>query len=174
MKYRFLYVLTFCFIAIKANAQQIKPYDLIQIYKCSQVKEDKFGKSVYQYLNSVDTGWKLTTKPILTDNDATADYSYTKTGHSWYMPETYHLMVTRTYGPPLQHTVMYSFKELELWTSYLGQMTVMNAVKLGSVVQDGATRTMYTLNGIAFVMVDFPPGIQGPERTFQVSIMTAR
>ncbi len=49
---------------------------------------------------------------------------------------------------------------------------LMNATKLSTIAQDGGTRSIYTLNGIAFILVDFPPGLQGPDRTFQVGIMT--
>ncbi|HWZ34520.1 MAG TPA: hypothetical protein VNW51_00090 [Mucilaginibacter sp.] len=173
MKKIFLLVVISWVVAQTAIAQQIKPYDLIQLYKYSQLKEDQYGKGVYQYLSTVDTGWKLTLKPILTDTNAIVDYCYTKTGHSWYMPETYHLMVTRTYGPPVQNGVIYGFKELDLWTSYIGQMNLMNATKIGTIVQGGGTRTFYTVNDIAFMLIDFPPGVQGPERTYQVTIMTA-
>jgi hypothetical protein len=171
MKRRFTLLVLLCIIAVTSNAQQIKPYDLIQLYKFFQLKEDKFSLSAYQYLHTVDTCWKPTANPIFTEKDATADFGYVKNG-KYYMPETYHLMMTRTYGPPLQNAIVYSFKELDLWTSYLGQMTLMNATKLGSMVQDGGTRTIYTVNGIAFILVDFPPGVQGQERTFQVSILT--
>jgi len=161
-----------CLIIQSAIAQNIKPYDLIQLYKYSQVNESQYGKSIYQYLSTVDTGWKLTAKPIVDESSSTVDYAYTKTGKSWFEPESHHLMVTRTYGPPVLNSVIYIFKDIELWKAYSTQMVTMNATKLGITVQDGGTRTLYSLNGIGFILVDFPPGIQGPDRTFEVMIVT--
>lgn len=159
-------------MTIRVIAQTIKPYDLLQLYKYSELKEDKYGLSAYRYLTSLDTGWRPTANPILTDKDATVSFAYTKNGKSWYKPESYHITISRTYSNPQSNGLVYKFTESELWNAYIYQMSIMNATTVGSNTRDGAKVTIYTVNGLAFAFSDFPPGLQGPDRTYQITIMT--
>jgi len=152
-------------------AQYISPVDLIQLYKYSQLDEPKFGQSAYKYLKTVDAKWTLMGNPT-TDNDGVAvDYAYSKDGKSWYQPDSYHLIVSHEYGPPDQRAIIYLFKEIDTWELYNKQMVLMNAEKIGNGPNGGGQQTIYTVNDIAFILVEFPPGINGVDQTYKVTIM---
>jgi hypothetical protein len=49
-------------------------------------------------------------------------------------------------------------------------MEIMNAVKLGSGPSQGGAQTIYAVNGIIFILIDYPPGIEGAVRQTKLQV----
>lgn len=171
MKYTYALTLALGLLSIHSPAQQIKPTDFIQLYKYYQLNESKFGKSAFEYLQTVDTKWSIASNPTINEKGVTVDFAYSKDGKAWYQPEVYHLMFSHDYGPPSQRAIVYTFKESETWTLFNGQMVLMNAKKIGSSPNTGGSQTIYIVGNMVFTLAEFPPGINGDERSFQVTLM---
>lgn len=170
MIYRYIIIAVLCVTANYVHAQVINPTELLQVYKNAVLKEPKFGLSAYHYIRTLDDRWNLQGKPDEDSQGVTVHYSFSKDQKAWYQPEVYHIMIVQQYGPPEQRTVLYRFKELATWISYNQQMTLMNAAKQDTRASQGGQQTIYTVNDIAIILTDFPPGINGAEETYQVSI----
>lgn len=154
-----------------AIAQQIKPYDLIQIYKYSLLNEPKYGQNTYTYLKtSVDTHWRPTGYPTIDKDGSSVDFAFVSDDNK--RAEPFVLMISHNYRPD-QRAVLYMFKGTDIWELYKKQMALMNATTVGSgPAQGGGQQTVYTVNDIGFVLKEFPPGINDAEATYSVTILT--
>jgi hypothetical protein len=154
-----------------AIAQVIKPTELLKLYQYTLLKEPKFGLSAYQYLRSVDDRWNLGGKPLENTQGVTVLYNFSLDRQSWYQPDAYTILISQDYGPPESRIVKYRFKEQVTWDTYIQQMSQMGAVKISTRTISGGQETQYSVKDITFILGDFPPGIHGSDRTYEISIM---
>lgn len=171
MLHKYTLALFFCLITMLGYAQHVAPKDLIQMHKLWQMNDPHCDKNTYDYLMTVDKNWALQTKPTLDKAGFTMLLGYSKDGKSWYQPEECHIMVSLEVGQPNKKSILYGFTEVDTWNEYNKQMLLMNADKLGSGPSQGGVQTIYTVNDIAFILTDFPPGVMGTDRCYQVSVM---
>ncbi|MCJ8210813.1 hypothetical protein MUY27_13935 [Mucilaginibacter sp. RS28] len=167
-------LLLLCLATRISFSQNISPTDLIQLHKAWQMNDPHADKLVYDYLMSVDKNWRLRERPTIDEKGFTAIYGYTKDQRQWYKPEECILMVSLDVGPPASKGILYGFTDPDTWNQYKKQMITMEATKLGAGSANGGQQTTYTINDIAFTLTEFPPGINGPDRCYQVSILKSK
>ncbi|WDF54891.1 hypothetical protein [Mucilaginibacter sp. KACC 22063] len=171
---RYIATIAFCILTTTSFSQHISPTDLLQLHRYWQMNDPRADKSVYDYLMTVDNGWRLRERPILNEKGFTAIYGYSRDHKEWYKPEECNLTVALDVGPPYVKAILYGFTDPDTWNEYKKQMQLMEATKLGTRSANGGQQTTYTINDIAFTLTEFPPGINGADRCYQVSIMRSK
>lgn len=173
MRRKYFILLALCFTITSLKAQQISPSDLIQLFKYWQINDRHADKNVFDYLQTLDKNWLLRAKPKVDQNGFVAYYGYTQDQKTWYLPDEYKIMVSQL-SPTYNKTILYTFASPNTWEDYKKQMDKMGASKVGSGPSGGGQQTMYVINDWVFALVEFPPGINGPDRTYQVGVFKAK
>jgi hypothetical protein len=155
---------------LSVHAQYIAPADLLQMNKLWQDNDPHCDRNAYQYLMTVDTNWVPRSKPTVDAKGYISIIGYTRNHKSWYLPFEDQLTLTIAPGT-LKKALIYSFTEIDTWNKYNSQMVLMNAVKVGSGPSQGGLQSIYTVNDVGFILVEYPPGINGSDRTYQVTIL---
>lgn len=168
---RLLIITLFCFISIYARAQEILPTELFQIYKYWQMDVSGFDKNTYDYVQTIDKQWGLRIPPQKDENGITLLFGYFK-DKAWYKDEEYRMMLTYDKKSRSPKGILYSFTNIDTWLNYKKQMEVMNAESLATQPSQGGIQSTYRVNDIIIYLTDFPPGIQGPNRTYQALLTT--
>ena len=157
-------------VCLKVQAQYISPTDLLQMNKLWQINDPHCDRDTYQYLITIDPNWIPRSKPTIDEKGYMSIIGYTKDHKSWYLAFEDQIVLSIERGT-LKKTIRYSFTEIDTWNKYNSQMVLMNAVKLGSGPANGGAQTIYTVNDLVFSLIEYPPGINGADRTYQVSIL---
>jgi hypothetical protein len=152
------------------KAQYISPTDLLQMHRYWQAKDPEFNKNTYKYLATVDKRWVPQAAPTINDKGYTMVLGYAKEDKKWFQPGECLMMFTIDRGT-LKKSILYQFTEQDTWLEYKKQMELMNAVRLGGGPNEGGQQTIYQVNDIVFILIEFPPGVVGIDRTYQVTLM---
>ncbi|WP_309332940.1 hypothetical protein [Mucilaginibacter sp.] len=152
--------------------QDISPTVLLQVYKYWQGDDEQFWKYTVKYLMTDDNHWYPLAEPHIFDGTLMIfmGYMLIPLDHdSWYKNKEYHLdlLWDKNQNSKL---VSYNFTSQDTWNKYNAQMELMNAVKLGDRPFQGGNSTFYAVNDINFMLVEFPPGINGDDKTYRVQI----
>lgn len=158
-----------CLISIHATAQEILPTELLQIYKYWQMNVAGFDKNTYDYIQTVDKQWQLRMEPKKSEYGLDLIFGYHK-DQVWYKDDECRLMLSYDRRDKSQKGIMYQFTDTDNWQRYNRQMLLMDAEKVGSGPNQGGQQTIYTVNDIAFSLCEYPPGVNGDDRCFSVSI----
>ncbi|HEY4324382.1 MAG TPA: hypothetical protein VGN20_10365 [Mucilaginibacter sp.] len=156
------------FIALKA--QYISPTDLLQMHKLWQINDPHCDRNTYEYLLTVDKNWVPTGKPTNDEKGYTSIIGYSKDRKTWYQPNECQIMLSLDRGT-MKKAMAYTFTETETWKQYNQQMIIMNATQLGSGPSNGGKQTIYQINDIVFILAEFPPGVNGNDRSYQVLLL---
>jgi hypothetical protein len=165
----FIFVLLLLLSAVTLKAQSIKPTDLFQIYKYWQMDVKGYDKNTYDYIKTIDAHWGLRLDPQIDANGLMLLMGYYK-DNAWYNDEECRIMLSFDKTQRSPKSVMYVFADSETWTIYNAQMITMNAVKILSQQIQGGQQSVFQINGIVIYLTDYPPGINGKDRTYQVLI----
>lgn len=168
MQIKHILIIAFTLLTTPVTAQYIAPSDLVKINTYWQMNDPDIVKNVYTYLTSVDNKWKLLVKPSSDANGYTAIFGYSKDGKGWYIPDECHLTIMSNGG---QKVIFYMFTDADTYNIYTKQMALMEATKVGSGPNNGGSQTIYKVNDIVFTLAEFPPGINGTDRVYQISIL---
>jgi len=166
---RTLLTLLFFVVCLKVHAQYIAPTDLLQMNKLWQDNDPHCDRNTYSYLTTVDPNWIPRSKPTIDEKGYISIIGYTRDHKNWYLPFEDQLTLTVAPGTT-KKAILYSFTEIDTWNKYNSQMVLMNAVKVGSGPLQGGLQTIYTVNDIAFILTEYPPGINGADRVYQVTV----
>jgi hypothetical protein len=175
MKKSIFLILMFLILHQSSKSQNISPTELLQLNKNWQMNDPDCGKYTHQYLKSIDAKWAMQGPPQRDKDNRgmTIMWCYSKDGKTWFHPAECNILASLDYGTPDKKSILYTFTDVETWTLYNKQMEIMNAIKLGNGASDGGYQTTYKVNDIAFILTEFPPGINGVERSYRVAILRA-
>lgn len=160
--------LMFCFGV--ASAQEIAPTDLFQIYKLWQANDPQFAKNTYDFIGAMDKHWSLRAPLTKDDTGLSMYFGFYYGNNSWYKDNECNLMISFDRRQKTPKTIMYIFPDSSTWDRYIKQMELMEAVKLGDKPINGGKSSAYKVNDIGILLIEFPPGINGIDRTYEVQL----
>ncbi len=128
-----------------------------------------YYKYAYQFVMTVDKHRTLAYPPIKKDG-MTLIFGYKVDIDNWYKAHEYELSLINDKTSPVPKIVLYSFTDLKLWNLYNEQMEIMNAKRITEGTSNGGHQTIYKVNDIVIFLRDFPPGINGEDRVYQVQL----
>ena len=169
MKKIYFIILAMMFYSGIVKAQEISPTDLFQIYKVWQMNDPNYYKYTYQYLMTVDKHWTVAYPPIEKDGLMLV-FGFKLDSAKWYKPHEYELSLVNDHTRPVPKEVIYSFTDITLWNIYNHQMELMNAKRITEGSVDGGHQVIYKVNDIVIFLKEFPPGINGDDRIYQVQM----
>jgi len=155
-----------------SQPHDLLPTELIQVYKTWLIDDPDFYKYTFRYLMTVDNHWYPLFEPIRNDEEFLMDLGYMfvpKDFNSWYKNKEYMLALIWDKRSNAK-VAKYKFLSRTTWDKYLNQMGLMNAVKQEPRSFEGGNSTVYIVNNLSFMLIEFPPGINGEDATFEVQI----
>ena len=152
-----------------AKAQKISPTDLLQIYKYWNMEGSDYGNSTVTYIHSIDENWKIRVPPQKDDHSLSLLFGYLK-NNSWVHDKECNIMLSFDRSQSYSKQILYIFNDPETWTNYNDQMVSMNAISIATHVANGGKTSYYQVMDIEINLTEFPPGINGPDKTYQVQI----
>jgi hypothetical protein len=161
--------LTLLFICYCSHAQEILPNELFQVYKFWMMDIKGFDKNTYDYIQTVDKQWELRIPPQRNDNGVELLMGYYK-DKVWYKDEECKLMLTLDRSMKSPKGIMYQFTEFDTWQRFKRQMQIMNATSLLTKENQGGMMSVFEVNDILIYLTEFPPGINGVDRVYQVLV----
>ena len=167
---RIFFTLLIVAVSLTAKAQYISPTDLLHMNALWQINDPHCDKNTYDYLMTVDSSWIPRSKPTIDDKGYMSIIGYTKDHKNWYLP-TEEMITLAIERGTVKKSLSYRFTDPNTWAKYNKQMMDMNATKLGSAPSNGGQQTIYQVNDIGFVLTEYPPGIKGDDRTFEVTLL---
>ncbi|MDB5117005.1 MAG: hypothetical protein JWQ79_2497 [Mucilaginibacter sp.] len=90
--------------------------------------------------------------------------------NTWYKDGECKLLLSYDPAIPAPKLVVYSFTDIETWQKYNKQMELMNAIKIAHGPVDGGYQMIYKVNDIVIFLLEFPPGVNGVDRVYQVNL----
>jgi len=156
-------------ISANTKAQNIAPTNLFEVYKTWQMDDPNYYKYAYQYLMTVDKHWTVAIPPD-EKNGLSLVFCYKLDSTNIYKPHEYELDWMNDKTRPIPKGILYSFTDISLWNSYNQQMEQMNATKVTEGTYEGGHQVIYKVNDIVIFLRDFPPGINGDDRVYQVQM----
>jgi hypothetical protein len=156
--------------SVNLKAQDITPTDLFQVYKYWQMDVVGWDKNTYDYIQTIDKQWGLRLPPQKDDKGLTLLLGYFK-DKKWYEDEECRIMLSYDNTLRSPKCVLYRFINQDTWLSYQRQMDIMSAQSLITQPNQGGIQSVYRVNDINIFLTDFPPGINGTDRTYQVMLV---
>jgi hypothetical protein len=132
-----------------------------------------YDKNTYDYIQTLDKQWQLRATPEKTEHGLMLTFGYYK-DKVWYKDEEYHLMLDNDKNEKVPKSLMFQFTDYDSWKRYNRQMALMDAVSLQTIKQNGGVTQTFEINDIIVHLSEFPPGINGPDRVYQVMITRNR
>ena len=155
-----------------SQPRDLSPTELFQVYKYWQMDDPEFYKYTFNYLMTVDNHWYPLFEPIRDDKEFLMELGYMlipQDHNSWYKNKEYFLAFIWDKTANTK-TTKYRFTDRETWNKFANQMIVMNAAKQPSRPFEGGNSTVYFVNDISFMLIEYPPGINGDDATFEVQL----
>jgi len=152
-----------------ARSQEIAPTDLFKIYKTWQMDDPNYYKYTYQYLMTIDKHWMVAIPPDEKDGLLLV-FCYKPDSIKIYKPHEYELTWINDKTRAIPKGILYSFTNATLWNSYNQQMEEMNAKRVTEGSYEGGHQVIYKVNDIVIFLRDFPPGINGDDRVYQIQM----
>ena len=157
-------------ISVCAKAQDFLPTELFQIFKFWQMDVKDYDRNTWDYIQTVDKQWQLRMIPQKTDHSFQLFLGYYK-DKVWYKDEEYGLMLDYDAKEKVPKSVTYQFTDYDSWKRYNRQMALMDAKSLQTINQNGGTTHTFQINDLVVHLSEFPPGINGVDRVYQVMIV---
>ena len=154
-----------------SKPQDLSPSNLLQVYKTWQMDVPNYYKLAYFQLRQIDNHWSLLIEPQK-DNGLMLLFGYQlvpSDNASWYKNKEYTLMLAFD-STKNAKAVLYMFTDPQTLMRYRKQMELMKAVELGSRPYQAGKSTAYQINDISVLLIEFPPGINGTEATYEVQL----
>jgi hypothetical protein len=168
---RYSIIIMLLLIGYGSKAQHVSPTQLLQMNGYWQMNDSLCIKLTHDYLMTIDKNWAPNKKEPLNDQKSfVISFGYSKDRRVWYQPGECELAISLNRVTNIK-SLSYIFTESDTWDEYNKQMKLMSAIKIGSGVGDGGEQSIYTVNDIAFVLVKYPPGINGVNATYRVTLM---
>lgn len=152
------------------HAQQISPNELFQLFRFWRMNSPAYASQTYDYLQTVDKAWQPRMEPMKENGGLTLLFAYAK-DKVWYKDEQHRLFMMYDPNKSPSKCIFYTFTDLESWKIYNQQLQQMNARLVKTVQEDGGTETFYQVSDIMIGMDEFPPGMNGAERQYRVSLI---
>lgn len=165
----FLYIFL---LSTKSKAQEITPTDLIQIFKFWRMDVKDFDRNTNDCLKLIDKKWIAPQPPDTTGGEFSVAWLYFKEPKE--IPLEYGVMgsVSKKNSNNTSNKMLaYSFKGKKLWKEYIKQMQLLGAVHYNVSKKGDGITNWYETNSMKFMLTEFPPGINGKEATYSVSIV---
>jgi hypothetical protein len=170
MKKTLLLLICLQSLSFLSKGQTISPTDLMQMNRLWQANVPHCDRTTVQYLLSVDSNWKPRGKPTVDESGYMLLLGYSRDHKDWYNPTEVQVTLSFERGT-LKKSLIYGFTDETKWNAYLAQMVKMGATKLGSGPSQGGQQTMFQINDLVFILIEFPPGTNGTDKSYQVCLM---
>lgn len=171
MKKRLLLLALMGVLALTVKAQYISPTDLMQLHKYFIMKDQRFAYDTNDYLHTVDQNW-IGEKPAHEGQANVYLWFYYKDKKELQSSFAFMGGVYDAGTSNETKSVVYRFAGTRIWTEYLGQMQLMKAQNYGSNPLEGGNCTTYVVNNLMFRLIEYPPGVNGNESTYEVRLST--
>jgi hypothetical protein len=169
MQKKILIIVVLVLSSISLKAQQISPTDLFDIYKVWETNDPIYYKYAYQDVKTVDKRWTLAYAPD-EKNGMVLIFGFKLDSTKWYKPAECELSLVNDHTRPIPKGINYAFTDIATWNMYNHQMVAMNAKRIADGSVGGGHQVIYQLNDLVIFLKEFPPGINGDDRIYEVQL----